>query len=49
MERAQAPRVPEATAGVFRNARTSIVSGRHLIDPAAPEVLRFIEEVLESP
>lgn len=31
------------------NARISLVGGGHLIDPAAPEVLAFIEEVLEKP
>jgi esterase len=39
----------EAAAHVLPNARTSIVGGGHLVDPAAPEVLRFIEEVLRSP
>jgi pimeloyl-ACP methyl ester carboxylesterase len=38
----------EAMAGVIPDARTSLVSGGHLIDPAGPEVLAFIEEVLES-
>ncbi len=37
----------EAMAGRLANARTALVSGGHLIDPAAPEVLAFIEEVLE--
>jgi esterase len=38
----------EALAGVLPNARMALVGGGHLIDPAAPEVLAFIEEVLES-
>lgn len=37
-----------AMAGVLPNARTALVAGGHLIDPAAPEVLAFVEEVLES-
>jgi esterase len=37
----------EAMAEVLPNARTALVSGGHLIDPAAPEVLAFIEEILE--
>ncbi|MGH2919519.1 MAG: hypothetical protein ACRDLS_13120 [Solirubrobacteraceae bacterium] len=36
----------EAMAGVLSNARTALVGGGHLIDPAAPEVLAFIEELL---
>ena len=36
-----------ATADALPNARTSVVSGGHLINPAAPEVLAFIDEVLE--
>jgi esterase len=39
----------EAMAGVLPNARTALVAGDHLIDPAAPEVLAFVEEVLERP
>jgi pimeloyl-ACP methyl ester carboxylesterase len=35
----------EAMAAVLPNARTSLVGGGHLIDPAAPEVLTFIREV----
>ena len=38
----------EAMAGVLPNARIALVAGGHLIDPAAPEVLAFVEEVLES-
>jgi hypothetical protein len=38
----------EAMAGVLPDARTALVAGGHLIDPAAPEVLAFVEEVLES-
>jgi esterase len=38
----------EALAGALPNARIARVSGGHLIDPAAPEVLAFIEDVLES-
>ncbi len=37
----------EAMAGVLPNARTALVAGDHLIDPAAPEVLAFVQEVLE--
>ena len=37
----------EAMAEALPDARTALVSGGHLIDPAAPEVLAFIEEVLE--
>ena len=37
-----------AMAGVLPNARTALVAGGHLIDPAAPEVLAFVEEMLES-
>ena len=35
-------------AAVLPNARTALVSGGHLINPAAPEVIAFIDEVLES-
>jgi esterase len=38
----------EAMAGVLPNARTVLVAGGHLIDPAAPEVRAFVDEVLES-
>ncbi len=37
----------EAMADALPGARTSLVAGGHLIDPAASEVLAFIEEVLE--
>lgn len=37
----------EAMAGVLPDARTALVGGGHLVDPAAPEVLAFIGEVLE--
>jgi hypothetical protein len=37
----------EAMAGALPDARTALVSGGHLIDPAAPQVLAFVEEVLE--
>jgi pimeloyl-ACP methyl ester carboxylesterase len=37
-----------ATADPLPTARTSLVSGGHLINPAAPEVLAFIEEVLDG-
>jgi esterase len=35
-----------AMAQALPNPRTALVSGGHLINPAAPEVLTFIEEVL---
>jgi hypothetical protein len=35
----------DAMAGVL-DARTALFAGGHLIDPAAPEALAFIEEVL---
>jgi esterase len=38
----------EAMSGVLPHARTALVTGGHLIDPAAPEVLAFVEGVLES-
>ncbi|HEU0023801.1 MAG TPA: alpha/beta hydrolase [Thermoleophilaceae bacterium] len=38
----------DAMANVLPNARTALVDGGHLIDPAAPEVLAFVEEVLKS-
>ncbi len=37
----------DAMADALPGARTALVAGGHLIDPAAPEVLAFIEEVLE--
>ena len=39
----------EAMADALPNARSVLVGGGHLIDPAAPEVLAFIEEVLGQP
>jgi esterase len=36
----------EAMSGVLPHARTVLVGGGHLVDPATPEVLDFIEEVL---
>jgi pimeloyl-ACP methyl ester carboxylesterase len=39
----------DALAAVLPNARTALVAGGHLIDPAAPEVRAFIEEVLQRP
>jgi esterase len=38
----------EALAQALPNARSALVDGGHLIDPAAPEVIAFIEEVLQS-
>jgi pimeloyl-ACP methyl ester carboxylesterase len=38
----------EALAQTLPNARTALVGGGHLIDPAAPEVIAFIDEVIES-
>lgn len=38
----------EALARALPDARTALVGGGHLIDPAAPEVVAFIEEVLGS-
>jgi len=38
----------EALAGALPNARIARVGGGHIIDPAAPEVIAFIEEVLAS-
>ena len=35
----------EALAAALPNARTALVVGGHLIDPAAPEVLAFVEAV----
>jgi esterase len=37
----------EAMAGALPNARTALVAGGHLIDPAAHQVLAFVEEVLK--
>ena len=39
---------PAALAAAIPNARTAKVGGGHLIDPAGPDVLAFIEEVLEG-
>jgi esterase len=39
---------PEALAEALPNARLARVGGGHLIDPASPGVIAFIEEVLES-
>jgi esterase len=39
----------EALAAALPKARKALVGGGHLIDPAAPEVLAFIEEVLGQP
>jgi hypothetical protein len=38
----------EAMAQALPDARTALVGGGHLIYPAAPEVLAFIEEALAS-
>ena len=38
-----------ALAEALPNARTAMVGGGHLIDPAAPVVLAFVEEVLATP
>jgi esterase len=38
---------PAALAAAIPNARTAKVGGGHLIDPAGPDVLAFLEEVLE--
>jgi esterase len=46
------PELREPTDALVRalpNARTARVPGGHLIDPAAPEVLAFIEDVLAGP
>ena len=39
----------EVLAAALPNARKALVGGGHLIDPAAPEVLAFIEEALGQP
>jgi hypothetical protein len=39
----------DAMAIALPDARTALVAGGHLIDPAAPEVLAFVEQVLERP
>ena len=38
----------EAMADALPHARTAQIAGGHLVDPAAPEVLAFLEELLES-
>jgi len=38
----------EAMAAVLPDARTALVAGGHLIDPATPEVLAFVEEIVEK-
>ena len=38
----------DAMANALRNVRTALVAGGRLIDPATPEVLAFVEEVLET-
>ena len=38
----------EALAAALPNARTVVVGGSHLIDPAGPEILAFVEQVLEN-
>jgi esterase len=37
-----------AFAGALPHARTELVGGDHIINPAAPEVIAFVEEVLED-
>ena len=37
----------EAMADALPDSRTALVAGGHLIDPAAPEGLAFVEELLE--
>ena len=39
----------EALAAALPDARTVTVGGGHIIDPAAPEVVAFVEEVLAAP
>jgi pimeloyl-ACP methyl ester carboxylesterase len=38
----------DAMAAVLPDARTVLVGGGHLIDPSAPEVLAFVEELVSS-
>jgi hypothetical protein len=38
----------EAMAGALPRTRVALVGGGHLVDPATPEVLIFLEELLES-
>jgi hypothetical protein len=35
-------------AAALPNARTALVGGGHLIDPATPEVLTFVEEIVQG-
>jgi esterase len=37
----------EALAAALPNARTVVVAGGHLIDPAGPEILAFVEQALD--
>jgi pimeloyl-ACP methyl ester carboxylesterase len=39
----------EAFVDALPNARLSRVGGGHMIDPASPEVIAFLEEILERP
>ena len=41
-------RATERMAAAVPNARITVVPGGHLVDPAAPAVLEFVEEVLGS-
>jgi hypothetical protein len=34
--------------GALPHSRAALVGGGHLVDPAAPEVLAFLEDLLES-
>lgn len=38
----------QVMAEALPNARLAVIGGGHLIDPAAPEVLTFIEEIIRS-
>ena len=38
----------DALAAALPNARIALVAGGHLIDPAAPEVLSFVDEIVTS-
>jgi esterase len=38
----------DVMAAALPNARTALVGGGHLIDPAAPEVLTFVEEMVQG-
>ena len=46
--RSELRRPSEALAAVLPNAQLIVVEGGHLIDPAAPEVLGFVRELLAS-